>query len=399
MIELKEALQIVLDSARPLGSERVDLPDVLGRVLAEDVAADIDLPPFDKATVDGFACRLADLGNELAVVETIPAGTAPTKAVGPGQCARIMTGAALPQGADCVIMIEQTQGLGENTIRFTGSRTPDHISQKAQDMRSGQIVLRKGTFIRPPHVAMLASVGCVRPLVAMRPRVAVLTGGDELVEPAARPGPFHIRNSNSIQLVAQLQAMGIAARDYGIMRDDAGEIDRKVRAALAENDVVLISGGVSVGDFDLVPGVLRQNNVRLLFEKIAVKPGKPTVFGIAESAWCFGLPGNPVSTFIIFELLVKPFIYRLMGHDHSAQCVRMYLDESIDRKDADRQSWIPVRIVPDAQRPFGTRGAVRPVAYHGSAHIPALCEADGLVSMEIGVVSLPRGTSVQVRLF
>jgi molybdopterin molybdotransferase len=399
MIELKDALQIVLDSARLLGSERVDLADALGRVLAEDVAADIDMPPFDKATVDGFACRREDLGNELAVIETIPAGATPTKMVGANQCAKIMTGAAVPPGADCVVMIEQTQALGKGAIRFTGSRTPDHITRKAQDIRSGQIVLRKGTCIRPPHVAVLASVGCVRPLVAVRPRVAVLTGGDELVEPVAKPGPFQIRNSNSVQLMAQLQAMGIAARDYGIMRDVADEIDRKVKAALAENDVVLISGGVSVGDFDLVPGILRQNNVRLLFEKIAVKPGKPTVFGVAENAWCFGLPGNPVSTFVIFELLVKPFIYRLMGHDHSAKCVRMCLDESIDRKDADRQSWIPVRIVPDVQRPFGTRGAVRPVAYHGSAHLPALCEADGLVSMEIGVAGLPRGASVQVRLF
>ena len=218
-----------------------------------------------------------------------------------------------------------------------------------------------------------------------------VAGGDELVEPAAKPGPFQIRNSNSVQLIAQLQAMGIAARDYGIMRDVADEIDRVLRAALAENDVVLISGGVSVGDFDLVPGVLRQNNVRLLFDKIAVQPGKPTVFGIAEHGWCFGLPGNPVSTFVIFELLVKPFLYKLMGHDYSPRCVRMRLDEPIGRKDTDRQSWIPVKIVSD--------DAVKPVEYHGSAHLLALCEADGLISLEIGVASLARGTPVQVRLF
>lgn len=390
MIELKEALQIVLNSARPLGSERVDLAEALGRVPAEDIASDIDMPPFDKATVDGFACRRADLGNDLAVIETIPAGATPTKTIGPGQCARIMTGAAVPRGSDCVVMIEQTQAVSENMVRFTGSQTADHISRKAQDIHSGQIVLRKGACIRPSHIAVLASVGCVRPPVAVRPRVAVLAGGDELVEPSAKPGPFQIRNSNSAQLIAQLQAMGITARDYGIMKDVAGEIDRVLRAALAENDIVLVSGGVSVGDFDLVPGILRQNKVRLLFDKIAVQPGKPTVFGLAEDAWCFGLPGNPVSTFVVFELLVKPFLYKLMGRDYSPKCVRMRLDETIRRKNTDRQSWIPVRITSD--------DTVRPVKYHGSGHVLALCEADGLISLEIGVASLPQGTPILVRL-
>lgn len=391
MIELKEALQIALDSARVLGSERVDLADALGRVLAEDVASDMDMPPFDKATMDGFACRRRDLGNELAVIETIAAGAMPVKAIGSNQCARIMTGAAVPQGADCVVMIEQTQAAGGDRIRFTGVQTPDHISRRGREVRVGQVVVQKGTRIQPRHVAVLASVGCVRPLVAVTPRVAVVAGGDELVDPAVKPGPFQIRNSNSAQLVAQLQAMGIAARDYGAMKDAADDIDRVLRAALAQSDVVLISGGVSVGAFDLVPGILRQNSVRLLFEKIAVQPGKPTVFGMAGSGWCFGLPGNPVSTFVIFELLVKPFLYRLMGHYDSPKCVPMCLSEPISRKNTDRQSWIPVKITGE--------GTVNPVEYHGSAHLPALCEADGLISLEIGAASLAQGTPVQVRLF
>lgn len=389
MIELSQAMQIVLDSVKPLGSERVDLADALDRVLAEDVASDMDMPPFDKATVDGFACRRADLDGELVVVETVQAGAVPTKTVGPGQCARIMTGAAVPPGADCVVMIEQTQAAG-NAIRFMGTQTPDHIHRKGHDVREEQVVLQSGRRIGPPHIAVLASVGCVRPLVAVRPRVAVVTGGDELVEPAARPGPAQIRNSNSVQLLAQLQAMGIAARDYGIMKDVASEVDRVLRTALAENDVVLISGGVSVGDFDLVPKVLRQNNVRLVFEKIAVQPGKPTVFGVSETGWCFGLPGNPVSTFVIFELLVKPFLYKLMGHEHSPRWVPMWLDEPVVRENVDRQSWIPVQITGDE--------TVRPVEYHSSAHVLALCEADGLISLKVGVASLRQGTQVQVRL-
>jgi molybdopterin molybdotransferase len=390
MIELNKALQTILDAARTLGAERVDLADALGRVLTEDVASDLDMPPFDKATMDGFACRRIDLGEELAVIETIPAGATPTRTVGSKQCARIMTGAAIPPGADCVVMVEQTQAVGEDSIRFMGTQTPDHISRQAQDIHCGQVVMQKGTCIHAPHVAVLASVGCVRPLVGVRPRVALVAGGDELVDPAAKPGSSQIRNSNSIQLLAQLRAMGIVARDYGIMPDDAAEIDRTLRKALGENDVVLISGGVSVGDFDLVPRILRQNDVRLLFEKIAVQPGKPTVFGVAENGWCFGLPGNPVSTFVIFELLVKPFLYRLMGCEYTPQCVRMRLDEPLSRGNTNRQSWIPVRIVGG--------DAVKPVEYHGSAHILALCEADGLISMNVGVARLPQGKRVPVRL-
>ena len=411
MIELKEALQIVLDAARLLGTERVDMDDALDRVLAEDVAADADMPPFDKAAMDGYACRREDLANALTVVETIPAGAVPAKTIGPNQCAKIMTGAVVPQGADCVIMVEQTQTLGSDSIRFAGEKTRDNICRKAEDIRCGQIVLRKGSRIGPQQIAILASFGYVRPLVARRPTVAVIASGDELVTPAQKPDLSQIRNSNSPQLSAQLRSMGVIAHDCGIVRDTEAEIDNALRAALAEHDAVIISGGVSAGDFDFVPAVLRRNNVRLLFEKIAVKPGKPTVFGVTDracvvsrasrprfegetpstQAYCFGLPGNPVSTFVMFELLVRPFLYRLMGHDYSPATVQMTLDESITRKDAERQGWIPVRLTSET--------TVRPVEYHGSAHSLALCEADGLISVEIGIANIAQAAPVRVRLF
>jgi len=410
MIELKEALQIVLDAARPLGNEHVDMDDTLDRILAEDVAADVDMPPFDKAAMDGYACRREDLANALTVVETIPAGAVPAQTIGPNQCAKIMTGAVVPQGADCVIMIEQTQTLGPDSIRFAGGQTRDNICRKAEDIHSGQIILRKGSRIGPQQIAVLASFGHVRPLVARRPTVAVIASGDELVVPAQEPKPSQIRNSNSPQLSAQLRSMGVIAHDCGIVKDTEAEIDIALRTALAEHDVVIISGGVSAGDFDFVPAVLRRNNVRLLFEKIAVKPGKPTVFGVTDRAYvvsrasrprfegetpsarayCFGLPGNPVSTFVTFELLVRPFLYRLMGHDYSPAVVQMILAESITRRDAERQGWIPVRLT------SGT--TVRPVEYHGSGHILALCQADGLISMEIGVEQIEKAAPVNVRL-
>lgn len=390
MIELKEALQIVLDAARLLRTERVDMGEALNRILAEDVVADADMPPFDRATVDGYACRRADLGGGLAVIETIPAGSTPTRAVGPSQCAKIMTGAAVPRGADCVIMIEQTETVGANAIRFAGGQTGDNISRRATFIHAGQVVLHKGSRLGPAHIAILASVGHVQPLVARRPKVGVIAGGDELVSPAAAPGPFQIRNSNGPQLLSQLQSMGVTARDYGVVKDVELEIGNTLKGALAENDVVIISGGVSVGDFDLVPAVLRRNNVQLLFEKVAIKPGKPTVFGQSDQAYCFGLPGNPVSTFVVFELMVKPFLYRLMGHDYSPVCVQMSLEEPITRKDKDRQAWVPVKLT--------GRTGVRPVQYHGSGHILALCEADGLIRMEIGIGRIEKAAPVSVRL-
>lgn len=390
MIELKQALQIVLDAARPLGGEQVDLGDALGRVLAEDVEADADMPPFDRATMDGYACRRADLGGSLAVIETISAGAAPMKAVGPKQCSKIMTGAPVPVGADCVVMVEQTEPAGGNAIRFTGGQTGDNISRRAAFVRAGQVILPKGSRLGPAHVAILASVGHVRPLVARQPRVAVIATGDEIVPPDAVPGPSQIRNSNGPQILAQLQSMGISARDGGTVKDVESQIDSTLKAALPGNDVVLVSGGVSMGDYDFVPAVLRRNGVRLLFEKIAIKPGKPTVFGRSDRGYCFGLPGNPVSTFVTFELIVKPFLYRLMGHDYAPVCVQMSLDEPVTRKDTGRQAWIPVKLM--------SRTTVRPVPYHGSGHSLALCEADGLIGMDIGVARIERAEPVDVRL-
>ncbi len=387
---MKEALQIVLCSARLLASEHTDICQALNRILAEDITSDIDMPPFDKAVVDGYACRRSDLANTLTIIETIQAGVPPTRAIGPNQCAKIMTGAAIPQGADCVIMIEHTENVSQNTIRYRGKQTLDNICRKGEDIKIGEVVLKKGSRIGPQHIAVAASVGYTRPLVAKRPRVAIIATGDELVEPALKPGPSQIRNSNSFQLVAQVESAGAAVRDYGVVKDVTTEIDRVVRTAFSDNDVVIVSGGVSVGDLDLVPGILKQNNVKLLFEKIAVEPGKPTVFGISDKTYFFGLPGNPVSTFVVFELLVKPFLYKLMGYNYSPISVRMPLDKTVVRKNTERQSWIPVNIT--------NTGTAKPAVYHSSAHILALCNADGLISIEIGTANIEKGAMVPVRL-
>ena len=390
MLPFEEALRMVLNSAQRLPGELVDITQTSNRILAEDIEADMDMPSCDKAVVDGYACRREDLANELTIIETIQAGSLAKKAIGLKQCAKIMTGAPVPKGADCVIMVEFTENPTGRTVRFVGEKTDDHIRQQGQDTKAGQVLLLKGVRIRPQHIAVLASVGHVQVLVAKRPKVAVIATGDELVEPQLKPSPWRLRNNNSLQLTAQLESLSAIVTDYGIAKDTTGDIDRIFKRALAENDVIIISGGVSMGDFDLVPGILRQNNIELLFEKIALRPGKPTVFGTSEKAYCFGLPGNPVSTFVVFELLVKPFLYRLMGHDYIPADVQMPLGQSIRRKIAERQSWTQVKIT--------DVGTLENVEYHGSAHIGALCNADGLVSIGVGVAEIPKGTIVRVRL-
>ncbi len=390
MLPFEEALDTVLKSARPLGAEPVSLADAANRVLAEDVKSDMDIPPFNKSAMDGYACRRSDLANNLAVIEVIPAGHAPTKSVEAGQCAKIMTGAVVPEGADCVVMKEYIESLSDSTVRFVGEKTKDNICQKGEDIKAGDVVLHKGELLKPQHIAVLASVGRAKPVVSRMPKVGIIATGSELVDPGTACEPCQIRNSNSFQLAAQARSTGAAVTDYGITKDTKEAIDNTFKKVAAANDVVIVSGGVSVGDFDFVPDILKRNNIDLLFEGIAVKPGKPSVFGVSQDLYCFGLPGNPMSTFVQFEILIKPFLYKLMGCEHKGENVCMPLDKPVERRKTDRQAWFPVAIT--------AAGTVKLIEYHGSAHISSLCPADGLISIDVGVARIEKGTVVPVRL-
>ncbi len=390
MITFDQAFEIVMNHARRLEGEAVDIDSALGRVLAEDVLSDMDMPPFNKSAMDGYACRRADLASELEIIDVIPAGKVSQKTVGANQCCRIMTGAKVPTGADCVIMQEFIDKTSGSTIRFVGAETADNICLAGEDFARGQVVLAKGSLIKPADMAVLASVGCVTPNVCRQVRVGIIATGDELVEPSATPAAGQIRNSNSHQLVAQVQQAGGVPCYYGIARDTEGDIDSVVKRAISENDVVLISGGVSVGEFDLVPGILQANGIDLVFEKIAIKPGKPTVFGVSDDVFCFGLPGNPVSTYVLFELLVRAFLSKMMGHEYVCRTVPMRLTKEISRKRNERPSWIPVVMNAD--------GGVEKVSYHGSAHINALSIADGLICIPVGVSRIDAQSTVNVRL-
>jgi molybdopterin molybdotransferase len=389
MIAFEEALNIVLLSANPLNSETVSLNQSLNRVLAQDLFSDMDMPPFNKSAVDGFACCKADLKSILSVIELIRAGKVPEKSVGEGQCSRIMTGAMIPEGADTVIMVEDTDEKSEDKIRFTGQKTVANICYRAEDIRKGDKVLEMGTLIHPGQIAVLASVGCTKPLVYRQPVVAILSTGDELVEPDNVPAPSQIRNSNAAQLSAQITAMNAVPIYMGIVPDDEEQTRKAIEQALVAADVVLLTGGVSMGDFDFVPKILQEQKVEILFNRIAVQPGKPTVFGHRAEKYVFGLPGNPVSSFVQFEMLVKPLLYALCGHTYRPVQLKLPLAVDYIRRNNQRRAFVPVT--------FLQSEGVVPIAYHGSAHIHAYVAAEGIMSVPVGISHLKKGDLVDVR--
>ncbi|MCG8409749.1 MAG: molybdopterin molybdotransferase MoeA [Bacteroidales bacterium] len=388
MITIEEAYKTVIDTACCLQTEKIKFTESLGRVLAENVKSDIEMPPFDKSAMDGYACRKTDLKNNLEIIEIIPAGKIPEKEIGVNQCANIMTGAPIPRGADCVVQVELTELINDKLVKINTEPARANISYKGEDVKEGEIVLQKGIKIEAQHIAIFAAVGYTEVLVYKTPKVGIISTGDELVEPNIKPSLSQIRNSNGYQLIAQVKKCGAIANYIGIADDTPQDTFEKVNKALNENDIVLLTGGVSMGSFDFVPDVLKQAGIKILFDSVAVKPGKPTTFGVANGKYCFGLPGNPVSSFVQFELLVKPLIYHLMGEEYKNIDIQMPLGVDIKRRNPDRKAYFPI---------IFKNGCIYPVDYHGSAHIHALSLAHGIISMEIGQSELRKGEKVHVR--
>lgn len=400
MITFEKALEITLSVQLSRPVIQVSLPEAQGMALAEDIFSDMDMPPFNKSAVDGYACRRDDLtrkdasaqesrGIILEILETIAAGSVPSRQIIPGCCSRIMTGAMVPDGADCVVMVEDTSLREDGMVEIRSVTGSGNICFKGEDIRIGEKILDRGTLIRPAEMAILAGAGYARPQVYSRPSVAILTTGDELVEPDQIPAPGQIRNSNAWQLLAQVTAAGATGKYYGIVPDHPDQLLKAMNKALENNDIVLLTGGVSMGDFDFVPEIMKKAGVKILFSKIAIQPGKPTVFGLKENQAVFGLPGNPVSSFVLFEMLVKPFIHHWMGHSFQPDELFLPMGVPFLRKKKERKSMIPVRI---------RDGKVFPVAYHGSAHINAYASANAILIIGIGSEGYQTGEPAHVRL-
>ncbi len=388
MLSFAAAHKTMLAHVRPLPTEEVPLDECAGRVLMTDISSDIDMPPFDKSAMDGYACRRADLPGPLRVLGSIPAGCVTDLVLEPGTCVEIMTGAPLPHEADCVVMVEHVRTDGDTIVRVQASGA-DNICRRAEDIATGQVVLRTGTLLGPAEVAVLAGAGATRVPVARRVRVGVLATGSELVTIDQLPSGAHIRDSNSHQLIAQLQTLGADAWRLGIVADEREMILAALATARRECDLVICSGGVSMGNLDLVPELLEASGFDLCFDSVAMQPGRPTVFGDTGDCYCCGLPGNPVSTFVVTELLLRPFIYALAGHAWYPRWHRSVLAVDVERRNARRQSALPV-VWRDPLH-------VEPVAYHGSAHIHAYTAAQGLLILPIGTARLSAGSEIDVR--
>ena len=337
LIDHPEAMRLVLENTPRLPVKSVPLVEAQGLALAEDVRARFDSPPFDNSAVDGYAVRSVDAeaGRTFKVVDEAPAGRPAKKKVGEGEAIKIFTGGVIPEGADAVVMVENTSGWGEEFELKKATSPGNNLRAAGEDVREGALMLRAGTEIGAPEIALAATQGYGELPVYRRPRVVVLSTGTELVEPGTRAlSPGEIFDSNSFALLAQAREAGADARRVAAASDDADVLTAAMEEVLASADVVVTSGGVSVGEKDLVKSTLLNLGVEQVFWGIKLKPGKPVFFGTRRDARFFGLPGNPVSAMVCFELFVRPALIKMMGRelDKHRPHVEVYFDVDVENK-------------------------------------------------------------------
>ncbi len=403
-LSVTKAQQCVLESVVVLGAESVKLEHSLGRVLAEDVRANRDLPPYDVSAMDGYAVRSADLANapaSLVIIEDIRAGDMPTKTIQPGQSARIMTGAPVPEGADAVIRVEDTQAVPDDRVQINVAvKTGNDIRLQGEGMRNGEVVLTAGTEITPGVIGVLATAKCAQVQVYRRPRVAILSSGNELEDMDEPVDPNKIPNSNSYALMAQVQALGMEPALLGIARDDPAELAEYLQRGL-RFDVLLVSGGSSVGVHDYVRPTIESLGVQMKFWRVAMKPGHPVAFGVlprntdgtSKDTFVFGLPGNPVSSMVCFEQFVAPALRRMMGH---ARLYRRTLAARLAhhvKHQAGRTEFIRVTL---AQEEGGY--AATSTGAQGSGMLLSMARADGLMVVPAESTGMVAGEQVIVQL-
>jgi molybdopterin molybdotransferase len=401
-IAVEEARRLVLDGIAPLPPETVTVPDALGRVLAAAVTAGRSLPPADCSAMDGYALRAADLAGatraaprELALAFEVAAGAAVPRPLRPGEAARIFTGAPLPEGADSIVMQEDTEAAGARVRFFAAPAPGEHVRAAGEDVRAGETVLEVGTRLGAAPVGLLASLG--RSLVAVhrRPRVAILSGGDELIEPDQDAAGGRIVASNAWSLAAQCAEAGALATNLGIARDAPQHLERLLRAGFA-SDVLLSSAGVSVGDHDHVRPVLEKLGCRLVFWGVEMKPGYPITFGRFEERGgplVFGLPGNPVSAVVTFEQFVRPALLRLAGRRTLARpLLRAQLAETL-RKKAGRLHFVRVTLARE-----GERFVARSTGNQSSGVLRSMALAQGLLIFPAAATELAAGSSAEVQV-
>jgi len=405
LLPVEDALRIVRDEASPLGDEEVDLAAALGRVLAEKIVAPEDMPRLSRSAMDGYAVRAADVAKtpaDLTVVGFLPAGRDPAGVVvGPGRAVRIMTGAAMPAGADAVQKIERTEELDPGREDAGGGRVRildaveagDNVSPQGSDLKRGELVLGKGSRIRGAEIGALAAVGCTRPRVLRRPRALVMSTGDEVVDPASEPLPHQVRNSNGPALLALLAAEGVDAAPLAITGDDPAHLDAGIAQGLAADFFFLI-GGVSVGDKDLAADRLAAAGVRVLFHRIAMKPGKPLLFGRCGSCLVFGLPGNPLSALTAFLVFGLPAVRRASGLPATGMPeVRAHLTQPVRQKPG--RAWYRLARIELRDGAF----EATPVRSSGSGDMISAARANGFIVVPADSTGIEAGGTAHALLW
>lgn len=395
MLEVTQALEVILSHVTPIAIESCLVSTrELGRVIARDVFADRDSPPFDKSLRDGYAVRSADCSvlEELEVIEEIPAGAVPSLVVGRGQCSRIFTGAPIPEGADAVVMQEDVikgESLRRIRIRQSNVAAGQWIFRRGQEMKCGSVVVPAGTRLTPAVFGILANVGALEISLHCRPKVAIIATGNELVDVRETPGPGQIRNSNSLMLAAQVATAGADALCLGIVRDDRSLLTHAINDAISRADVLLLAGGVSVGEYDLVPSVLEELGVRCHFRLVRMKPGKPLYFGTYGQKLIFGLPGNPASSFVAFELFVRPALGRMSCvHDELPRRATLPLCDNF-RSRNDRPTYHPAKMIQ-----LNGKLCLRPLPWEGAPDLLAFQTANALLELPPGDFNYTVGESV-----
>ncbi len=407
LLNVDDALKQILNTINPLGNEMVELSAALGRIIAENIVSDSNLPPFPNSSMDGFAVHAADVAQannqnpiSVRVVMDIPAGTMPSRHIQQGEAARIMTGAPLPEGADAVIPVEDTnaqwtQGSDEalqKSVEINRSlKSGDYVRLAGEDIRNGEQIIAQGTLIRPAEVGLLAAVGRSKIAVIRQPRIAIISTGDELVDVGETLKPGKIRDSNSYTLAALVTVNGGIPIRIPTARDTLDDVRRRFQEALDQKpDLILSSAGVSVGAFDVVRTIIDELG-KVDFWRINLRPGKPLAFGQVGGVPFFGLPGNPVSAMVTFDVFVRPTLLKL-GHRQD-QTTTIEAAVSEDMRSDGRRSYIRVKLQRAAEG-----WTAQTTGTQSSGALSSMMLADGLMIIPEDVKFLPAGTKLPIRL-
>lgn len=386
MITFYEALETVKNATKKLEKEYVDLSDCLNRVLAKNVYSNVNIPPFNQSAVNGYACKKSDLKDNLKIIAH---ADLTNTSLMHKQCCKIKSGERIPKGADTVVKADNIKKLENGLIHISKEESKSNIFIKGEDIKKENLVLQKGTRLKPHHISVLATVNFTKPMVYKQPKLATLSKINGLREPEQQAKNILSENVNSLQLQAQLLKMGIRKNYHEILTASKENAKKTITKCIKENDILIILENAKNSDYNSLPAILKELGFNIWFHTLAVRPGKHTIFASKDGKYIFAMSGNPASSFIQFELLGKPLLYRLMGHNYNAPMVKMPISLNYKRKNTAQLEFIPIR--------FNANNQVIPIKYNGSERINSFTHANGIMIVPREVDEFTEGEFVYIR--